>query len=165
MRLRRRAGTDYDIVDRNNGYRHEEAFTGLIRDYGLLNEAELLPRSYGGDSWWAKFHPRAAAELLSSLSTVVTGVARRKIGPKIALFGHKLDKRDLGSVKRIYDEVEGRDRRVELNLYVSGYEDEPDEVGSAASSPEQAAGPADKSPTFPGPGEESQTSPSESENR
>ncbi len=165
MRLRRRAGTDYEINDRNNGHRHEEAFSTLVRDYGLLNEAELLPRSYGGDSWWAKFHPRAGAELLSSLSTVVTGVARRKISPKIALFGHKLDKRDLGSVKRIYDEVEGRDRRVELNLYVSGYEDEPDEVGSAASSPEPGAGPADKSPTFPGPGEESQTSPSESENR
>ncbi len=164
MRLRRRAGTDYEINDRNNGHRHEEAFSTLVREYGLLNEAELLPRSYGGDSWWGKFHPRAGAELLSSLSTVVTGVVRRKISPKIALFGHKLDKRDLGSVKRIYGEVEGRDRRVELNLYVSGIDEEPEESGNGAVSPEPAAGPADKSPTFPGPGEDSETSPSESEN-
>jgi succinate dehydrogenase / fumarate reductase iron-sulfur subunit len=175
MRLRRRAGTDYEIVDRNNGHRHEEAFTTLVRDYGLLNEAELLPRSYGGNSWWAKFHPRAGAELLSSLSTVVTGVVRRKINPKIAIFGHKLDRRDLGSLKRIYDEVDGRDRRDELNLYVSGYEDEP---SVASGEPEAPISPPGKSPTFPAPGEESgspvedgdtpgeasDTSPGESEN-
>ena len=44
-------------------------------------------------------------------------------------------------VKRIFDEVEGRDQRVELNLYVSGYEDdEPsssrDEDASLADAPE-----------------------------
>jgi succinate dehydrogenase / fumarate reductase, iron-sulfur subunit len=166
MRLRRRAGTDYDIVDRNNGYRHEEAFTGLIRDYGLLNEAELLPRSYGGNSWFGKFHPRAGKELVSSLSTVVTGVLRRKISPKIALFGHKLPKSDLDQLKEIYGTVEGRPQRDELNLYVTGYEEEPEPVGAIA--------PSDKSPTFPGPGEDDQTdagvsgigpAPSESENR
>jgi succinate dehydrogenase / fumarate reductase, iron-sulfur subunit len=165
MRLRRRAGTDYKIVDGNNGHRHEEAFTGLVRDYGLLNEAELLPRSYGGNSWFGKFHPRAAGELLSSLSTVLTGVARRKVNPKIALFGHKLQKSDLDQVKEIYGTVEGRPQRDELNLYVTGDEDEPE--------PAHADAPADKSPTFPGPGEDDQTgasasgagtAPSESEN-
>ena len=30
--------------------RHEAAFAGLIRDNGLLWEAELLPRSYGANS-------------------------------------------------------------------------------------------------------------------
>ena len=59
MRLRRRAGSDHHIVDRNNGERHEQAITYLIRDYGLLYEAEMLPRSYGGYSWFAKFHPSA----------------------------------------------------------------------------------------------------------
>jgi succinate dehydrogenase / fumarate reductase, iron-sulfur subunit len=165
MRLRRRAGSDYHIVDHNNGHRHEEAFTGLIRDYGLLNEAELLPRSYGGNSWFGKFHPRAGKELVSSLSTVVTGVLRRKISPKIALFGHKLPKSDLDQLKEIYGTVEGRPQRVELNLYVTGYEDEPEAEGATA--------PADKSPTFPGPGEDDHTgatvsgagtAPSESEN-
>jgi succinate dehydrogenase iron-sulfur subunit len=166
MRLRRRAGTDYKIVDRNNGHRHEEAFTGLVREYGLLNEAELLPRSYGGNSWFAKFHPRAGKELVSSLSTVVTGVVRRKISPKIAIFGHKLPKSDLDQLKEIYGTVEGRPQRDELNLYVTGYEDEPEPVGATT--------PADKSPTFPGPGEDDQTgasasgagtAPTESENR
>ena len=47
------------------------------------------------------------------------------MSPKIAMFGHKLPKRDLVSVKEIYTEVEGRPQRDELNLYVTGYEDEP----------------------------------------
>jgi succinate dehydrogenase / fumarate reductase iron-sulfur subunit len=157
MRLRRRAGSDEKIVDRNNGHRHEDAFVTLVRDYGLLNEAELLPRSYGGNSWFGKFHPAAGKELLSSISTVITGVMRGKMSPKIALFGHKLPKSDLDSLKQIYDTVEGRDERIELNLYVSGYEDDPEPT------PRSDAGPADKSPTFPGPGEESQSASSESE--
>ena len=151
MRLRRRAGTDYKIVDRNNGHRHEEAFTTLVRDYGLLNEAELLPRSYGGNSWFGKFHPRAGKELLSSLSTVVTGVVRGKVSPKIAMFGHKLPKSDLDQVKEIFGTVESRPKRDELNLYVTGYEDEPEPAGVGA------AAPADQSPTSPGPGEDDQT--------
>jgi succinate dehydrogenase / fumarate reductase iron-sulfur subunit len=157
MRLRRRAGSDEKIVDRNNGHRHEDAFVTLVRDYGLLNEAELLPRSYGGNSWFGKFHPAAGKELLSSISTVITGVMRGKMSPKIALFGHKLPKSDLDSLKQIYDTVEGRDERIELNLYVSGYEDDPEPT------PASDTGPADKSPTFPGPGEESQSASSESE--
>jgi succinate dehydrogenase / fumarate reductase iron-sulfur subunit len=176
MRLRRRAGSDEKIVDRNNGHRHEDAFVTLVRDYGLLNEAELLPRSYGGNSWFGKFHPAAGKELLSSISTVITGVMRGKMSPKIALFGHKLPKSDLDSLKKIYDTVENRPERIELNLYVSGYEDDPEPApksepthpGSSASTEGDASttsdtGPADKSPTFPGPGEESQSASSESE--
>jgi succinate dehydrogenase / fumarate reductase iron-sulfur subunit len=134
MRLRRRAGTDEKIVDANNGHRHEDAFVTLVRDYGLLNEAELLPRSYGGNSWFGKFHPAAGKELLSSLSTVVTGVVRGKVSPKIAMFGHKLPKPDLDAVKRLYGKIESRPERIELNLYVSGYEDDPEPapVGAAA---------------------------------
>ena len=57
MRLRRIAGSDEHIVDAHNGHRHEQAMTSLVRDYGLNHEAELLARSYGGDSWFGKFHP------------------------------------------------------------------------------------------------------------
>ena len=78
MRLRRRAGTDYEIVDRNNGHRHEDAFVTLVRDYGLLNEAELLPRSFGGNSWFGKFHPAAGKVLLKSLAAIVTGGPARQ---------------------------------------------------------------------------------------
>jgi succinate dehydrogenase / fumarate reductase, iron-sulfur subunit len=124
MRLRRRAGDDYKINDRNNGNRHERAFVTLIEDYGLLHEAELLPRSYGGDSWFGKFHPAAAGELLSSLPSAIPAVIRGKLSPKLALFGHKLPKKDLKQVQEIYKEVDDKEPRVELNLYVTGYEDE-----------------------------------------
>ena len=124
MRLRRKAGSDHDIVDRNNGHRHEDTIVTLIRDYGLLHEAEMLPRSYGGNSWFGKFHPAAAKELVSSLPSIVPAILRGKVNLKIAMFGHKIPKTDLDAVKRIYKTVEGRSDRNELNLYVTGYEDE-----------------------------------------
>jgi succinate dehydrogenase / fumarate reductase iron-sulfur subunit len=130
MRLRRVAGADHEINDRNNGHRHEESFVTLVRDYGLLHEAELLPRSYGGNSWFGKFHPEAGKELASSIGTVIKAVLRGKINPRIAIFGHKLAKQDLGAVQKIYETVDGRERRAELNLYVSGYEDETPEHAS-----------------------------------
>src|SRR3712207_168129 len=123
MRLRRVAG-DHEIVDRNNGHRHEAAFVTLIRDYGLLHEAELLPRSYGGNSWFGKFAPAAGKELLDSLPVVVYGLLRRKMNPKIALLGHKIAKDDLNDVKRIYEKVEGHEARNELNLYITGYDED-----------------------------------------
>src|ERR671927_548772 len=73
MRLRRRAGTDHEIEDRNNGYRHEHAFVKNIKRNGILHEADLLPYSYGG-----KFHPRAVPELIDSLPIIVAAVMRRK---------------------------------------------------------------------------------------
>ena len=101
MRLRRGAGTDYKIDDRNNGHRHEEAFVEHRRDYGLLNEAELLPRSYGGNSWWGKFHPRGRPRsCCHRCRRSLTGLVRGKISPKIAIFGHKLPKSDLDSSSR-----------------------------------------------------------------
>jgi succinate dehydrogenase / fumarate reductase iron-sulfur subunit len=126
MRLRRIAGSDEKIVDPNNGHRHEQAFTTLIRDYGLLHESKLLARSYGGDSWLGKFHPAAGKELLSSVQTIISGLAHRKMTVKLALLGHKIPKPDLTQVKKIYSRVEGREKRNELNLYVSGYEDDPE---------------------------------------
>ena len=125
MRLRRIANSDENIVDVNNGHRHEQALTTLVRDYGLNHEAELVPRSYGGDSWFAKFHPSAAKELLDSFPAILKATLRGKVNPKIALLGHKLPKRDLDSVQRIFKTVESRPERYELNLYISaGDEDE-----------------------------------------
>jgi succinate dehydrogenase / fumarate reductase iron-sulfur subunit len=124
MRLRRIATADQHIVDRNNGERHEAAFTTLVRDFGLLHEAELLPRSYGGNSWFGKFAPPAAKELLDSLPVLIRGLLSGKFNPKIAIFGHKIAKRDLAAVRAIYDKVEGRPERLELNLYVSGTDED-----------------------------------------
>ncbi|MDW5595004.1 succinate dehydrogenase/fumarate reductase iron-sulfur subunit [Conexibacter stalactiti] len=110
MRLRRMAGVEHQIVDRNNGERHEEAFTTLVHDYGLLHEAELLPRSYGGNSWFGKFHPAAALELVESLPAIAKAVAHGKVKPRQALLGHRLPRRDLAAVQTIFDVVEGRAR-------------------------------------------------------
>jgi succinate dehydrogenase / fumarate reductase iron-sulfur subunit len=132
MRLRRVAGSDQEINDRNNGHRHETAFVNNIRRNGLLNEPDLLADSYGG-----KFHPRAVPELISALPVGATALRRGKMTPKTALtHPHKAPK----EVKRIFDEVEGRERRNELNLYVSGYEDDPENVaeqGAAGREPPQ----------------------------
>ena len=62
-------------------------------------------------------------ELLSWLPTAVKGLTRGKMTPKTALMHpHKAPK----EVKRLFDEIEGREERYELNLYVTGYEDEPE---------------------------------------
>ena len=145
MRLRRVAGSTHEINDRNNGHRHEQAFVSLIRDYGLLYEAELLPRSYGGDSWFGKFHPAAGLELADSLPTIVKALQRGKVTPMKALKGHKLPKDDLKAVQRIYEHAESDP--FELNLYVVGYEEEDEAVGTESQA--DAAGshlPEERSP-------------------
>ena len=134
MRLRRIAGNDHHIVDRNNGHRHEDAFVGLIRQRGILQEAELLPRSYGGNSWFGKFHPAAGLELASSLPAIVKALQRGKVKPKEALFGHKLAKQDLEAIENIYRKVDDTEERFELNLYVVGEEDD---VEGAVAGPEE----------------------------
>jgi succinate dehydrogenase / fumarate reductase iron-sulfur subunit len=141
MRLRRIAIDDHHIVDRNNGERHEAAFTGLVRDYGLNFEAELLSRSYGGNSWFGKFHPAAGKELLSSLPAIVKALLRGKVTPKKALVGEKIPRADLKAVQAIYDKVERRPERYELNLYVSGHdEDEPPDAFAPPATGSDAGG-------------------------
>jgi succinate dehydrogenase / fumarate reductase iron-sulfur subunit len=137
MRLRRVSGNDHHIVDRNNGDRHERAFATLVKGYGLLHEAELLPRSYGGDSWFGKFAPPAGLELLDSLPVIMKAVVRRKVSPKGALLGHKLPKDDLKDVQRIFDVVESKDERYELNLYITGYDE--DGAGDGADDQDEMA--------------------------
>jgi succinate dehydrogenase / fumarate reductase iron-sulfur subunit len=132
MRLRRAAIADHHIVDKNNGERHEATMVGLIRDYGLLHEAEMLPRSYGGYSWFAKFSPAAGKELLASMPVAIRAFMRRKMTPKLVLFGHKLPKQDLDAVKKIYEKVESRPERYELNLYISGTDEDNDDERAPA---------------------------------
>ncbi len=142
MRLRRRAGDDHKINDANNGHRHESAFVTLIKNYGLLHEAELLPRSYGGDSWFGKFAPAAGLELLESLPVITKAVLRRKVSPKGALLGHKLPKESLDEVKAIFDEVTGREERYEFNLYISGRDEDIAETETPVTDRVEATGDA-----------------------
>src|SRR3954451_12695436 len=125
MRLRRIAGNDLRIDDRNNGHRHEKAFVKNIERNGLLHEADLVPDSYGG-----KFHPRAVPELIDSLPVITRAVMRRKVTPKGALWhSHKAPK----EVKRIFRHVHDKEAAYELNLYVVGIEDEaPTEAAAGA---------------------------------
>jgi succinate dehydrogenase / fumarate reductase iron-sulfur subunit len=119
MRLRRRATGDYGIKDGNNGYGHEKAFTDLIHKYGTLSEAQLLPKSYGdGSLIRAQTKPGAVKELAAKFPTIVRGLKSGKVSPKVALIHHKL--KDQDQIRRIYEEVEDKDERLELNLYIVG---------------------------------------------
>jgi hypothetical protein len=148
MRLRRIATNDHDIVDQNNGERHEAAFTTLIKDNGLLWEAELLPRSYGGNSWFGKFAPPAGKELLSSLPAIIKALIRGKVKPMGALRPHKIPSADLKSVQAIYEKIESREKRYELNLYITGEDEVP--AASVASGAATTSAPGSEGATSPG---------------
>ena len=67
---------------------------------------------------------------------------RGKVTPMGALKPHNLPKDDLEQVKRIFSDVEGRER-YELNLYISGYDEDaepefaaPDDAMASAGGPE-----------------------------
>jgi succinate dehydrogenase / fumarate reductase, iron-sulfur subunit len=144
MRLRRIASNDYEIVDRNNGYRHEHAFVKNIEKNGILNEADLLPDSYGG-----KFHPRAVPELIDSLPVITRALLRGKVTPKKALLHHRLP--GIENVKRIYETVENHDQRYELNLYITGYDEDADVPGPGEVATGARAEDAANAPTGPSP--------------
>lgn len=117
MRLRRIAGSDYHIEDPNNGHRHEIAFVKNIEKHGLLAEADLLPDSYGG-----KFNPRAIPELLRSMPSILIALMRRKVTIDKVLKPHNLKERK--QVRRLFDHVNAKSKRYELNLYVSGKDED-----------------------------------------
>jgi succinate dehydrogenase / fumarate reductase, iron-sulfur subunit len=135
MRLRRRATQDFHIKDRNNGYGHEKAFTDLVETYGTLHEAQLLPRSYGEGSFIkANLSPHGQKNLAGSLPTVIRGLASGKVSPVKAIRHHKLP--DQSEIKRIYKEIESKDERLELNLYIVGEAGGEEEGASAEGSQE-----------------------------
>jgi hypothetical protein len=117
MRLRRRAGSDHHIKDRNNGYNHEHAFVNNIRKNGLLHENDLLADSFGG-----KFNPKSAAFLMYSLPVITKAILRRKATPAVALLHPH--RKEYKGLRDYFDEIEGRDDRLELNLYIVGYDEE-----------------------------------------
>src|ERR671910_789244 len=136
MRLRRRATDDYGIKDSNNGYGHEKAFTNILERWGTLHEAQLLPRSFGdGSLVKGQTRPSAVAQLVDNLPTVVRGLRSGKVTPMKALLHKKLP--DQNEVRRIFDEVESHDERIELNLYIIGELAE-DEEGAMAEGSQEA---------------------------
>ena len=119
MRLRRRATNDHGIKDSNNGYGHEKAFVNIIEKWGTLFEAQLLPRSFGdGSLIKGQLRPRGAKQLTESLPTALRGLRSGKVSAKKALVHPKLP--DQKQVRRIIHEIESKDERLELNLYIVG---------------------------------------------
>src|SRR3989440_112338 len=138
MRLRRKATSDYGIKDQNNGYGHEKAFSDLIEKYGLLSEAQLLPKSYGdGSLIRAQVKPAAVKELVAKLPTVLRGLQSGKVSPKTALIHHKLKYQD--QIRRLYKEVESHEDRLELNLYIVGDDSDEGETPHAGVGQDEGA--------------------------
>jgi succinate dehydrogenase / fumarate reductase iron-sulfur subunit len=127
MRLRRRATGDFGIKDSNAGYGHEHAFLNLIEKYGTLHESQLLPRSFGqGSLIRSQVDPASLKQLAASFPTVLNGLKSGKVSPVKALVHKKLP--DQKQVRRIFKDIESKDERLELNLYIvgeSGADEEP----------------------------------------
>ena len=118
MRLRRRA-EDYEIKDRNHGYGHMRAFVDVVKKWGTLHEAQLLPRTFGdGNFVKGQTAPGPVKELAENLPTVMRGLRAGKVTPRKALLHAKLP--DQKQVRRIFHEIESKDERIELNMYIVG---------------------------------------------
>jgi succinate dehydrogenase / fumarate reductase iron-sulfur subunit len=126
MRLRRLATHDEEIDDKNNGRRHEAAFVRIIEKKGTLDESLLLQESFA-PGVKGKLIPRLSAikGLLESLPTAVRGIRTGKMRslPKLIPGIHaKLPDGAQDRVKQVYGHAE--EHRTQLNLYITGYEDE-----------------------------------------
>ena len=129
MRLRRVSGNDHHIVDRNNGDRHERRSRRSSRATACCTRPSCCRARTAATRGSASSRRPAGQELLDSLPVITRALVRRKVTPKGALLGHKIPKDDLKDVQRIFEKV-GKDERYELNLYISGYdEDEARGVG------------------------------------
>jgi succinate dehydrogenase / fumarate reductase iron-sulfur subunit len=127
MRLRRLATRDEGIDDVNNGHRHEEAFTKIIRKKGTNDEAELLQESFAPGIKGKLKPPRGAIKaLIESAPTALRGIRTGKMRslPKLIPGVHpKLPDGAQEEVEEIYEHTE--QHHEELNLYIKG--EEPDE--------------------------------------
>jgi succinate dehydrogenase / fumarate reductase iron-sulfur subunit len=132
MRLRRAATADEAIDDRNNGFRHEAAFTKIIEKKGTLDESLLLQESYAF-GLRGKLVPRLSAikGLITSLPTAIRGIRTgkmRSLSKLIPGVHPKLPGDAQEKVRKIYEHAE--EHHQQINLYVQGEEEvvpEPEE--------------------------------------
>ncbi len=144
MRLRRLAGHEEEIVDKNNGHNHEAAFVKIIEKKGTLDESLLLQESYApGVKGKLIPKPSAIKGLVGSIPTAIRGIRSGKMRslPKLIPGVHeKLPDGAQDNVKRIFSRAE--ESRIELNLYISGEEEvEPEPDEEEWSQPEVSPGP------------------------
>ena len=118
MRLRRIAGADHEINDRNNGHRHEHAFVNNIRAQRAAARgrpaARLLRR---------QVPPARGARAAQLAARDPEGAPARQghAGQGAAALAQGA-RRGQAHLQDVHD----REERYELNLYVVGEEDEPD---------------------------------------
>ena len=126
MRLRRMAGHDEEITDKNNGQNHELAFVKIIEKKGTLDESMLLQESYApGIKNKLKPNPAAMKGLLTSIPTAVRGIKAGKMRSLTKLLPgvhHKLPGDAQDHVKSIYQRAE--ESREQFNIYITGTDDE-----------------------------------------
>jgi succinate dehydrogenase / fumarate reductase, iron-sulfur subunit len=133
MRLRRRATGDHEIKDGNNGYGHEKAFLNIIEKWGTLHEGQMPIRSFGqGSMVRGQTQPRAVKQLIDSAGTGINTI--KKVGPRKVFLHHQLP--DQKNVRRIFKEIESKDERLELNLYIVGESGDEEEGAMAEGSQE-----------------------------
>ena len=117
---------DEEIDDQNNGHRHEVAFVKIIEKKGTLDESLLLQESYA-PGVKGKLMPTAARDQGPARldpdrdprhphrQDALAAEADPRRPPEAA-------RRRPGHVKRIYEHAE--EHREELNLYITGEEDD-----------------------------------------
>ena len=127
MRLRRIAGADHGINDRNNGHRHEKAFVKNDRAATACCTRPTCCRdSYGGD---AASSTRAPCRSWSArCPSILKALQRGKVTPKAALCRTSAKARPRGGQAHLPARSHDREERYELNLYVVGEEEEPAEA-------------------------------------
>jgi succinate dehydrogenase / fumarate reductase iron-sulfur subunit len=90
-------------------------------------------RSFGqGSMVRGQLDPSAIKQLLDSAGTGVNTV--KKVGPRRMFLHHKLP--DQKNVRRIFKEIESKDERIELNLYIVGESGEEEEGAMSEGSQE-----------------------------
>ena len=80
--------------------------------------------------------PRAGLELSTRCRSITTALLRRKVTPQGAAPATR-SQGDLKAVKRIFETIESKDDRYELNLYIAGYDE--DDGGATAGRPRPSA--------------------------
>jgi succinate dehydrogenase / fumarate reductase, iron-sulfur subunit len=87
---------------------------------------------------------------------ITRALLRRKVTPKGALAPHRIPKDALKECRSIFEKVDERTERLELNLYISGYDEESE--GTQGPNASAAAGGGDGAmSSAPGPNPEGRT--------
>ena len=89
----------------------------IIEKWGTLHEGQMPVRSFGqGSMVRGQTDPSAVKQLVESAGTGVRTF--KKVGPRKVFLHPKLP--DQKQVRRIFKEIETKDERLELNLYIVG---------------------------------------------